>query len=139
MSYKIALASSDGINIDLGFGAAEHFYIYEVEGTEYSLLEDRECTADPSAPAGCEENAGCGTDGDRGFGCGGRGIHSARIAFVSDCRCVVCKKIGFSVQKDLERKGILSFDIETGISEALEKIVNYIYKTDNHISLIKHK
>ena len=139
MSYRIAVASSDGINIDQGFGAAKHFYIYEVEDTEYSLIEDRECTVDPSSPVRCEENARCGTDEDRGSGCGGRELHSDRISFVADCRCVLCKKIGFSVQKDLERKGILCFDIETGVFEALEKIVNYIYKTDNHISLINMK
>ena len=56
-----------------------------------------------------------------------------------DCRCVICSKIGLSAQKELERRGILSFDVETSVAEALEKIVNYIYKTDNHISLINIK
>ena len=29
MSYKIVIASADGENINLSFGAAEFFYIYE--------------------------------------------------------------------------------------------------------------
>ena len=30
MAYKIAVASSDGINIDLSFGVADEFLIYEI-------------------------------------------------------------------------------------------------------------
>ena len=41
MSYKIAIASADGENINLSFGAAEFFYIYEAEGTAFHFLEKR--------------------------------------------------------------------------------------------------
>ena len=43
MSYRIAVASSDGISIDLHFGEADHFLIYEVEGMEYTLMGERRC------------------------------------------------------------------------------------------------
>ena len=41
MSYKIAIASADWENINLSFGAAEIFYIYEAEGTAFHFLEKR--------------------------------------------------------------------------------------------------
>ena len=42
MSYLIAVATSDAKVVDLGFGAAMGFHIYEVEGTEYKEKEYRE-------------------------------------------------------------------------------------------------
>ena len=41
VSYKIAVASSDGANIDLTFGEAFEFTVYEAEGTDYKVLEKR--------------------------------------------------------------------------------------------------
>ena len=42
MSYLIAVATSDAKVVDLGFGAAKGFHIYEVDGTEYKEKEYRE-------------------------------------------------------------------------------------------------
>lgn len=39
---KLAVASKDGISINLHFGHASCFYIYEVDGTECRLLDQRE-------------------------------------------------------------------------------------------------
>lgn len=41
MSYKIAVASSDGLQIDETFGAAKSFIIYEVADGIYRKLEER--------------------------------------------------------------------------------------------------
>ena len=143
MAYRIAVASSDGVNIDLSFGAASEFLIYEADGTEYRLFETRryeptdsddakKSESDSGADQGCGDGAGCG--GGHGCGAGGGG-HEEKVSLLSDIRCLICKKIGFGAQKALERKGITSFDIECGIDEALEKITAYIDKMDNHISL----
>ncbi len=135
MAYRIAVASSDGISIDLHFGEADHFLIYEVEGTEYGLTEDRryvpEDHTDPASTSGHRQEGGGCTGGG---GCHGA-YHEARISSVSDCRCIICRKIGGDMQKALERKGISSYDVDCSVEEALEKIVSYIYRTDNHISL----
>jgi predicted Fe-Mo cluster-binding NifX family protein len=136
MAYRIAVASSDGISIDLHFGEADHFLIYEVGGTAYGLIEDRrympEDHTDPASTSGHRpEGGGCMGGGG---GCHGAS-HEARISSVSDCRCIICRKIGGDMQKALERKGISSYDVDCSVEEALEKIVSYIYKTDNHISL----
>ena len=68
-------------------------------------------------------------------GCGGAGEASAKVELVSDCRCVVCKKIGFHIQKQLERKAISAFDVTCPVEEALEKISHYFTRMDNHESL----
>ena len=126
MAYKIAVASSDGVNVDIHFGAAQSFLICAVkdDGT-FSEQEKRNVpkTAESS-------NGGCGNGG----GCGqGAGI-SPKVELISDCRCVVAAKIGFNVIKQLERKAIASFDVETTVQEALEKITKYFYSIDNHKS-----
>ena len=134
MAYRIAVASSDHIHIDTGFGEAKEFIIYEVEGTEYAEAETRKVpdhTEDEAVAGGCREGEGCGHGGSGG-GCRG----SRRVDMLSDTRCVICSAIGSGVQKMLSRKGISSFDIEGSIGETLEKIIAYISKIDNHISLI---
>lgn len=151
--YKIAVASSDGKNIDVSFGGAVFFDIYKVSGKEYCLDEKREVPASgtgskvsqdgscgsignafgSNAKCGGEKSAGggCGT----GRGCGGNEGAADKVEIVSDCRCIVCKKIGFQATKQLEKKAIIGFDVECSIEEALIKIINYFDKVDSHQSL----
>lgn len=155
MSYKIAVASSDGIQIDETFGAAKRFLIYEVEDGAYRRLEERAADEDKTdrrgtpqessfqnacneknacnAESACHAESGCGNG--TGGGCGGAEEASAKVELVSDCRCVVCKKIGFHIQKQLERKAISAFDVTCSVEEALEKISHYFTRMDNHESL----
>lgn len=166
MSYKIAVASSDGIQIDETFGSAEKFLIYEVEDGVYRRLETRasdekrtDRSGAPQAPGcnpasgfqkkdgggegnACHAENGCGAGsgcGNGAGGCGGAGEASAKVELVSDCRCVVCKKIGFHIQKQLERKAISAFDVACPVEEALEKISYYFTRIDNHESLRAQK
>lgn len=123
MSYKIAVASSDGINIDLSFGAAVGFMIYEVEGDSYTLVEEREVDITDQL---------CDVPESK---CGGVGNGSQKVELIADCRSVVCKKVGFNIQKQLERRAITSFGVTCTIGEALEKISTYYSRVDNHQSL----
>ena len=146
MSYKIAVASSDGLQIDETFGSAEKFIIYEVLDGKYQKSEERlsvqEVTGKETSQElireACIPQGGCGTVG----GCSGRaeggcsgGNVSAKVELISDCRCVVCKKIGFNIQKQLERKAISAFDVSCTVEEALSKISHYFSRIDNHESL----
>ena len=54
----------------------------------------------------------------------------SKVDKIKDCRCIVCKKIGFQAQKQLERKAISVFDIEGSIDEILGKIIEYYRKLD---------
>ena len=149
MAYKIAIGTSDGVNVDLKFGEVKSFTIYSVEGKEYSLLEVRdvpeadtskEAEASDCAPSGCgQPHQGCsgggGGCGGNSSGCGGPGELTEKIAVIGDCRSVVCKKVGFQAQKQFEKKAISVFDVECTVKEALDKITFYYDKLDNHQSL----
>lgn len=152
MSYKIAVASSDGKQVDESFGAAKRFIIYEVADGKYNFLEERifqqeESGKDTESPTekcatsdSCEiegscnnQTADCGSGA--GGGCGGAGEGTAKVELISDCRCIVCQKIGFRIQKQLERKAISAFDVSVPVDEALAKIAYYFERMDNHESL----
>ena len=152
MSYKIAIASTDGIHIDKSFKEAEKFYIYQVEkdGT-YQVDEVRTFQLESETAAKSEsvlpdagegileercassENCGAGRGCGAGTGCGGE--DSPKLLLIEDCRCLICTKTGFGIQKKLERKAISAFEIDCDIEGALGKITEYFYKVDNHQSL----
>ena len=141
LSYKIAVGSSDGIHVDLKFGEVMKFLIYEVSD-DIRLIEERSVGNDAEIQkrndnichtSGCS-NAGCGGNGG---GCNGSSDVIPRVSLISDCRCVVCKKIGFQAQKQFEKKAISVFDVDCEIAEALEKITFYYGKIDKHESFRK--
>ncbi len=138
MAYKIAVTSSDGVNVNVHFGAAEAFLIYTVDDSgSFSFLEKREVPEDieeknsrcaESNTPSCGRGAGCTSFNG---GCG-NGAGSAKVELVSDVRAVVAEKIGFNVTKQLEKKAIANFDVDCTVQEALEKITKYFYSVDNH-------
>ncbi len=137
MSYKIAVGSSDGRNVDLKFGEVKKFIIFEVEDEKSKLLEIRnvdtcETVADTNGCGGyvgdCN-SLGCSGNGS---GCNGSTDVINKVELIKDCRCIVCKKIGFQAQKQLERKAISVFDVEGIVGNILEKIIAYYGKIDKH-------
>ena len=136
MAYKIAVASSDGKQVDLHFGGASFFYIYDVSGDgTFSEAGRRDCSPAVDAPGWA--GGTCGGGGCcSGKGCGNGGP-SGRVELLSDVRAVVAAKIGFNVTKQLEKKAISSFDVTCSVREALEKITKYFYSVDNHVSLAR--
>lgn len=136
MAYKIAIGTSDGVNVDLKFGQVTEFTIYTVEGTSYEVLETRtvpteEVVTCGGSSSGCS-NGGCSGGGN---GCNGSSDVVNKVALISDCRAVVCSKIGFQAQKQFEKKAISVFDIECSVKDALDKISFYYNKLDNRQSL----
>ena len=141
MAYKIAVASSDGVNVDVHFGAAESFLIFAVSDDGSFKLEEKpdyieEKLETDDSNISCREKAECKSGCGNGNGCGAGG-GSAKVSLIDDVRAVVAAKIGFNVVKQLERKAIASFDVETTVQEALEKITKYFYSVDKHIPLRK--
>lgn len=134
MSYKIAIASADGENINLSFGAAEFFYIYEAEGTAFHFLEKRkyeqnEEESDELSNHQLKENTGnCGSKTKASSGCSSGEI-SSKVRMLGDCRCVLCGKIGFNVTKQFDKMAITTFSVDCSIDEALNKITAYYSKT----------
>jgi len=141
MSIKIAIATSDGLNIDLHFGQASKFEIYELHGDHFEFLETRkvlksEQTADEAPENGDGAGFGCGSgfSGGCGSGCGGgcgggaNGPIAPAVELLLDCRAIVAAQIGQNVRRQFERKAVSVFDIELPIAEALEKLAAYYTK-----------
>ena len=143
MAYKIAVGSSDGIYVNLKFGEVAKFLIYEVSD-EIRLVEERIVRNDTEIQKINENScniSGCSKEncGGNGSGCNGSSDVISKVVLISDCRCVVCKKIGFQAQKQFEKKAISVFDVECEINEALEKIAFYTSRYLKWISKIKPK
>ena len=135
MSYKIAVGSSDGAKVDLKFGEVEKFMIFEVDARKRKVSEIRDVDTHGTVtdsnqcggPAGGCSSSGCGGNGN---GCNGSSDVINKVELIRDCRCIVCKKIGFQAQKQLERKTISVFDIDGNVDEILDKIIAYYAKID---------
>ena len=143
MSIKVAIASSDGLNIDLHFGQAKSFFIYELKDKKFEFTEKREVPApanepaSPEAPSPQDFGGGCGA----GFGCGGgscgsgggcgggaSGPLSPAVELLLDCRAIIAAQIGQNIRRQFERNAISVFDIELPVEEALNKLSAYYLK-----------
>jgi hypothetical protein len=142
MSYRIAVCSSDGIQVDCSFGAAEEFLIYEVSNDTNYFLERRQVhkanitrrDEEAGAQDACAANQ-CG-------GCGGKPrchgqIHEERTGLIADCRCLLCEKVGMHAARSLEQRAISVFCITTSIEAAFKKLIPYYERVDHHQSLRK--
>ncbi len=139
MAIKVAIASSDKTNIDLHFGQASQFEIYELRGNHFEFLETRKAPKnEPSseylsadAPAtGCGGGfgGGCGSGCGGGCGSGAGGPVSPVVESLLDCRSIVAAQIGQNVRRQFERNAVSVFDIELPIEEALQKLAAYYLK-----------
>jgi predicted Fe-Mo cluster-binding NifX family protein len=100
----IAVASHDGKEINQHFGHAERFLIYDVEGTEVTLVDEKKferyCTYDQDHPLRAH-------------------ILKAIAYSLGDCRAVICAQIGQGPQLEMERLGIETFVADGPIKPTL--------------------
>ena len=135
MGLKIAVATSDDLNVDLHFGQAKIFSIYELRGDNFELLEKRAAPVnqnqdaeEQNTGAGCgSSGGGCGS-GSGGGCCGGGGALSPAVEKLLDCRAIVAAQLGANVRHQFERNAISCFDIELPVEEALKKLAEYYLK-----------
>lgn len=128
MGIKVAIATSDGLNIDLHFGQAKSFLLYEFKDGKFELSEKREVPVDDSTFACPGGGGGCGGSGG---GCGGgaaSGPLAPAVELLLDCRAVVAAQIGQGMRRQLERNAISVFDIEISVEDALKKLAAYYAK-----------
>lgn len=119
MSYRIALASSDGRHIDRHFGHSDGFVIVEVEpGGKFVEQERRQ------AQAPCQH------------GFHEEGAMQTAVRALRDCRYVVAEAIGPGAQKALEQQDILPLEIEgTTVADAVQKI--YVYEKNKQRASVR--
>lgn len=124
MEYYIAVASTDGINIDKKLGKSDSFFIVKVNEDEtYEILGERKVKDYLS-----DENKGC-----KSINCGhsyGHNVHKLDkiIQTISDCRCLICNKCGPGAEKQLGKNNISIFAIDMKLEEALPLIITYYKK-----------
>lgn len=113
MSYRIAIASTDGKVVNQHFGRAEYFYIGEVdENLEFHLLEKR--TTKPVCQGGEHETDSLETIADS----------------LSDCRYCLVSQIGPVAEIMLGVKGVTVLVIRNFIDDAITKLIDYDRKVN---------
>ena len=135
MGIKVAIATSDGLNIDLHFGQAKSFLLYEFKDGKFELSEKREVPVDDSAVVALRQAQGPQIETTfacpgGGGGCGGAasGPLAPAVELLLDCRAVVAAQIGQGMRRQLERNAISVFDIEIPVEDALKKLAAYYAK-----------
>ncbi|MDF2503083.1 NifB/NifX family molybdenum-iron cluster-binding protein [Clostridium sp.] len=108
MSYKVAIASSDGKFVDQHFGKASKFTIYEIENNKFNLLEVR------------ENKPSCGDNGHQ------ESAMFNSINLLLDCKVVLISMIGVGPDQILFEKGIVTYETSDSINDALEYVASNI-------------
>jgi predicted Fe-Mo cluster-binding NifX family protein len=107
----IAVASKDGKEIDQHFGHAERFLIYDVEGTDAILVDEKRV------------ERYCSYDADHPL----RAHLLQKIADeLAGCRAVLCAQIGQGPQMEMERLGIDTFVAEGPIRTTLVELAKVL-------------
>lgn len=103
MIYRIAFASSDGVRIDKHFGAAEKFFIADLdtEKEDYELIENRD--AIPPCNGGDHEIS----------------KFDAVIKTLRDVDAIVAQRIGPGAEQFIKEHGIAAYQIPLEIEQAL--------------------
>lgn len=108
MSYKIAVASTDGKVVNQHFGRAEKFYILEVnDDNEFYYVEERDNIASCNG----------GTHSDEGL--------NLTVQLLIDCKYVLVSQIGPVAEYALSKKGVTAFAISHYIEEAVKKLIHF--------------
>ncbi len=107
---RIAVASSDGKNVNVHFGMVREFLIFDVAGDSMELVETR------SSLPWCGENAEAQFDDDA--------IGKA-ASTLSDCEAVLIAKIGDCAYDDLMDNGVFPYESSDSIDEAVKAYLHY--------------
>ncbi|MBP2634679.1 MAG: nifB 4 [Firmicutes bacterium] len=110
-NYKIAVTSKSDKLVDLHFGHAEEFRIYQVNNNRYELVETRRLEKY------CSGSADCDSEDKR---------RKAILTALSDCDAVLTMRIGYQVQKHLLKRGVMAveycYTIESGLFYTVEQL-----------------
>lgn len=103
MTHRIAVASSNGKTIDLHFGQAYLFYIYDIYEDHFERVEERKAVS-----VIAHEPAG----------------FSTILALLKDCEAIVVSKIGVGAVRQLTGTSIRVFEAPYPVEDVLNKLVS---------------
>lgn len=130
MSFKIAVATSDGKNIDTAFASAKKFLILEVESDGKYVEEGYR--GNPNIALTAPSSAGtCGASSCDGCG-GGCGGSSYSVEFLWDCHYVLATSFGHKEAKLLNRIFIDALEVSLPIDKAVVKVALYDNRVTNN-------
>ena len=106
---RIAVSTSDGEWVDLHFGKAEEFHIYDVKDSSLELIDTRPvkpyCTGSPSLDHAAQESK-----------------FDIIVKALRDCEMIVTLKIGPGPKAALADEGFKIVECEEKVSALAEKI-----------------
>jgi predicted Fe-Mo cluster-binding NifX family protein len=108
---KFAIASKSGLHVDLHFGHAEEFYIYQYHQGEVRFLEKR------NVEKYCTGIESCGETEDK---------ITKIITSLQDCDGVIAMRIGEAPKIRLKEKGIQALAVFDKIESAVKQAVSEI-------------
>ncbi|MNB68395.1 FeMo cofactor biosynthesis protein NifB [compost metagenome] len=111
-SMRIAVATRGGGQVNVHFGHAREFLVYEVSGQEQKLLGVRRIQAY------CNGKSDCG-DADKAS------ILEETVSLLQDCSIVLCAAIGPGPSERLARAGLTALARKGEISVLLEQCAKY--------------
>ncbi len=103
MSFRVAIASSDGKHIDRHFGRASQFLVFEVSNKDFQFIETKNNAA---SHQGYQEN-----------------VLIKTVELLADYELVVANKIGLVAMIMLKDKGVQSILFEGSIEDALNRLI----------------
>jgi predicted Fe-Mo cluster-binding NifX family protein len=106
VSYKIAVASSDGKVVNQHFGHCRSFIIFEVKDSGSWQFSENRITAQACSSGEHDE-----------------GSMQSVAKLLSDCTAVVASQIGFGAVQELKTFGIKAYAIPDYIDMAMRKLV----------------
>ena len=128
--YRVAVATNDGENVNVHFGHAAAFDIYEVdeESGKFEKVEVR------VKPEHCDGTCGDGVCGQRDVE---RSSMFSAAKNLADLDYVLCSQLGPQAVQALTRFNVRAFDIALPIADAIAKINIYRKKIAERLSKIK--
>ena len=103
MNYLIAFASSDGVNIDSHFGAAESFYIARLDTQKLDCDIIGQRTVTPACSGGSHELSG----------------FDAILDTLCDVSAIVAQRAGYGAREYISQKGIAVYQMPLQIEQAI--------------------
>ncbi len=103
---KVAVATSDGFEVNEHFGHAKFFRVYELGESDYTFLDVRD------AVAVCQHSLGHNTT-----------RFDKIIELLSDCDALLVQKIGEGAAAYLIQKNVRVFEVSGSIDAVLKKFI----------------
>lgn len=123
MSFKVAIATSDGINIDLGFGKANKFLILNVN--DDSTYQEEGYRLSPNGLNSLLKNEGCGSNKSGCSGCKSGCDGASYVEFLWDVSYVLATEFSHKISKLLNRIFIDNLEVALPIKKAIPKLAAF--------------